>query len=473
MKLKKIVFISWTIAFSLVTSFGGAQSLVLSGEIPMPNGHTFDLLGYFNGKITLLEEDGRNVTLHQFDDDLQKINAPSIINNSKRSYLFGYVPQDSLLTLYYKYFEDGEYIFSAVNYDPQLRLASSTALQKYIKNQTKAYPVGVSQDKNCHLITLDEAPSHNSRFIMYQANSNIVLWELADPKILNDLYDDDKRGRIITNDGSAYMLYVDGRHRYRNNYTLVALNKTGHSRLSIPLSPVPLTDIRLDYDNNQKQIIISGIYMDDGLTGQEGLLIIRLDENMKYEGEIKKIPFTRQTITDFYGQDQRPRNVLYDLTLNGCQERQDGGILIFCEQKKEVSRLSNVGRSAFMPVSTSTDFYIEDIILTSLGPNNQLEWQKILQKKQYSYDDNAIFSSYFIHANPSRLHLLYNDEIKNENTISEYIVNPFGNVERRVMFNTAGSNIQLQLRNSLQVSANSTIMPSSRKGKLRLLKITY
>lgn len=135
--------------------------------------------------------------------------------------------------------------------------------------------------------------------------------------------------------------------------------------------------------------------------------------------------------------------------------------------------MSNVGRSAFMPVSTSTDFYIEDIILTSLGPNNQLEWQKILQKKQYSYDDNAIFSSYFIHANPSRLHLLYNDEIKNENTISEYIVNPFGNVERRVMFNTAGSNIQLQLRNSLQVSANSTIMPSSRKGKLRLLKITY
>lgn len=65
MKLKMIVFISWTIAFSLVTSFGGAQSLVLSGEIPMPNGHTFDLLGYFNGKITLLEEDGRNVTLHQ------------------------------------------------------------------------------------------------------------------------------------------------------------------------------------------------------------------------------------------------------------------------------------------------------------------------------------------------------------------------------------------------------------------------
>lgn len=208
-----------------------------------------------------------------------------------------------MLTLYYKYFEDGEYIFSAVNYDPQLRLASSTALQKYIKNQTKAYPVGISQDKNCHLITLDEAPSHNSRFIMYQANSNTVLWELADPKSLNDLYDDDKRGRIITNDGSAYMLYVDGRHRYRNNYTLVALNKTGHSRLSIPLSPVPLTDIRLDYDNNQKQIIISGIYMDDGLTGQEGLLIIRLDENMKYEGEIKKIPFTRQTITDFYGQD--------------------------------------------------------------------------------------------------------------------------------------------------------------------------
>ena len=473
MKLNNLTYIAWILLSVLSHSSGGAQTMALSGEIPMPSGHNFDLLGYFAGKITLLEEDGRNVTLHQFDDNLRKVNSPSIINNSKRSYLFGYVPQDSILTFYYKYFEEGEYIFSAVNYDARLNIASSIALQKYSRNLTRAYPVVISKDRDCQLITLDEPPSHNERFIMYRISTNSILWENADPSILNDLYDEDRRGRVITNDGTVYMLYVDGRHRYRNNYTLLSLNASGYTRTTLPLSGISLTDIRLDYNNDQKRILLSGIYTDDAQTGQEGLLIIQMDQNMNYLGEYKKIPFTRQTITDFYGQDQRPRNVLYDLDLNGVQERHDGGVMLFCEQKKEVSRLSNAGRSAFMPMSTSTDYYVEDIVLTSLSPNGELEWQKVLQKKQYSYDDNAIFSSYFIHANPSRLHLLYNDEIKNENTVSEYIVNPLGNVERRVMFNTAGNNMQLQLRNSLQISANSSIMPSSRKGKLRLLKISY
>ncbi|MBK9397657.1 MAG: hypothetical protein IPN55_10655 [Saprospiraceae bacterium] len=126
-----------------------------------------------------------------------------------------------------------------------------------------------------------------------------------------------------------------------------------------------------------------------------------------------------------------------------------------------------------MPVSTSTDYYIEDIILTSLDKAGNLEWQKVLQKKQYSYDDDAAYSSYFIHANPSHLRLMYNDEIKNENTISEYVVNPLGNVDRRVMFNTAGSGLHVQVRNGMQISSNATILPSIRKGKLRLIKVTY
>jgi len=473
MRFDNLLKMALAVIFTMTLVGAWAQTVTISNEIAMTSDHNYDLIGYFNNKITLLEDDGRNITLHEFDDNLRKLNTPSIVSSNKKSRLFGYVPQDSMLTLYYKFYEAGKYIVSAVNYDSQLHQRSSIVLRKYDKNQSRVLPVIVSDDRTTHLISIEEAPSHITRYMMYNTGRNALLWESNDAGIEANLYDEDRRGRLVTDDGTYFALYINGHNKYKNNYTLLKVDASGYRRIELPFAAVPLTDIHMVYDNDRHGISITGIYLDDNLTVQEGLLMVKLDDNLNYVGEIRKIPFTRQTITDYFGQNQRQRNGIVDLELNEVQERRDGGHLLICEQRKEISRINNTGRSAFVPVSTSTDYYLEDIVLTSLDKDGNLEWQKVLQKKQYSYDDDAAYSSYFIHANPSHLRLLYNDEIKNENTISEYVVNPLGNVERRVMFNTAGSNLHLQVRNSIQVSANSSILPSIRKGKLRLLKVTY
>ena len=51
---------------------------------------------------------------------------------------------------------------------------------------------------------------------------------------------------------------------------------------------------------------------------------------------------------------------------------------------------------------------------------------KYYSKKQYSQDDNAIFSSFFLFQNPRELRFLFNDDIKTENTVSEYIITGSG-----------------------------------------------
>lgn len=449
------------------------QSLTLSNEINMVSDNNYDLIGYFNNKITLLEDNGRNITLHEFDDNLKSLNAPVIGHNNKKSRLIGYVPQDTMLTLYYRYAEEGKYFISLTNYNPGLEVIDGMILQEYDKNQHRVLPINVSQDKSYHLIMIDEGSGRNTRYMMYDALTNKIAWNYSDPGIEANLYEEDRISKTVSNKGVYFALYVNGHNRFKNNYTLLRVDQNGYKRIELILNQTPLSDIYVDYDEDQDRLSLLGIYLDDANLIQEGLLLIDVDPGLSTSGEMKKIPFTRQTVTDYFGQNQRQKMGIVDLELNEVQKRRDGGYLIICEQKKEVNRVNNTGRSAFLPVSTSTDYYIEDIVLTSLDRQGSLEWQKVLQKKQYSYDDDASYSSYFIHANPSHLRLLYNDEIKSENTISEYIVNPMGNVERRVMFNTAGSDLHVQIRNSNQISANATILPSIRKGKLRLLKVTY
>ena len=55
-----------------------AQSVTMSNEITMVSDNNYDLIGYFNNKITLLEDNGRSLTLHEFDDNLKNINTPNI-----------------------------------------------------------------------------------------------------------------------------------------------------------------------------------------------------------------------------------------------------------------------------------------------------------------------------------------------------------------------------------------------------------
>ncbi len=449
------------------------QSITLSNEINMVSDNNYDLIGYFNNRITLLEDNGRNITLHEFDDNLKSLNAPMITNDNKKSRLFGYVPQDTVLTLYYKYFEEGQHVISLVNYNSGLQVTDGLILQQYDKNQHRVLPINVSEDKSYHLIMIDEGSGRTTRYMMYDALTNKIIWNYHDPGIDVNLYEEDRIAKIVSNKGVYFALYVNGHNRFKNNYTLVRIDPGGYKRMEVPLNQLPLSDIYLDYDDDLDRLSLFGIYMDEGNAAQEGLLRVDVNPGLTAYGEMKKIPFGRQTIIDYFGQNQRQKMGIVDLELNEVQKRKDGGNLVICEQKKEVNRVNNTGRSAFLPVSTSTDYYIEDIVLTSLDKEGNLEWQKVLQKKQYSYDDDASYSSYYIHANPSHLRLLYNDEIKSENTISEYIVNPLGNVDRRVMFNTAGSDLHVQIRNARQISANSTILPSIRKGKLRLLKVTY
>ena len=73
----------------------------------------------------------------------------------------------------------------------------------------------------------------------------------------------------------------------------------------------------------------------------------------------------------------------------------------------------------------------------------------------------------------SILRFLYNDEIKQENVVNEYILTGIGKPDRKNIMNTAGAELMLVMRNALQISADEVIIPSERRRQLKLVKLTY
>ena len=138
---------------------------------------------------------------------------------------------------------------------------------------------------------------------------------------------------------------------------------------------------------------------------------------------------------------------------------------------KELSRRSTyTGRGGGIRY---IDFFNEDIAIIALNSSGEEHWKTILHKKQFSQDDGAIYSSFFTFKTPSSLRIIYNDEVRNDNTVSEYLINPLGEIERKNVLNTQYQRLKLRFQDAIQLSSNAILVPSERGNKLVLVRINY
>ena len=196
-----------------------------------------------------------------------------------------------------------------------------------------------------------------------------------------------------------------------------------------------------------------------------------------------EVPTVREIGLDFvrdvYGRKKNKEKELKDFQVHSIMNRHDGGFLLVGEMDKEYQRrttfnnVNRANRNNNSPLRGWTDYYNEDIILFSVHPDGEEHWREVLYKKQFSQDDGGVFSSFYIFQTPSRLKIIYNDEIKNNNTVSEYVLNPLGQFERNSLLSTEYQNLRLRFRAALQLSNQQLLIPSEKNYNLRLVKIDY
>ena len=239
-----------------------------------------------------------------------------------------------------------------------------------------------------------------------------------------------------------------------------------------------MTDLLIDFDERNKKVALAGFVSTGDETKSTGYFAftIRPDE-IPIEAEILVNNYSREFLAEVSGKKIGKVKELSDFQLRDLVIRNDGGVIIFCELVKTFTRRNQVNSPGqvgeFFPMRGFVDYYHEDLILIANHADGKEHWKKLLFKKQFSQDDNANYSSYFLFKTPSRLKLIYNDEIKNNNTVSEYVLDPIGNFERKSVLSTEYQNLKLRFRDAIQLGPSSIIVPSEKSWKINLVKIDY
>lgn len=460
-----------------------AQEVSLSSEINIRNYLSYELLGKVNDRYVVYRDKGFVKQLNVFNKYLEQTLEAELTLEKKRAEVIQTQNLDSLIQLVYYYTESDSLYLRMRRYDTSATLRDSTLILRWKRDPAfRAFDHVICEDK--------------SKILFYTMNKQGMLFcSLFDNNIGRlisqheiAIADFEIRSQnfkmLLSDEGEMVFVYHRRFDEKEENFLQVATfnlyNSTTTNGL-VNFGSKHRRDMVIDYDNKNNQLIICGTYSEK--KGKEPLGYYIVNEsisNLHTSFFPAFIDFPKTLVQEVSRSKRKKNKVFQFFWVKDVIKRQDGGLLVLMELYKEFSRRSSYGNSVssrgnFGPNARRgwVDYYNEDIIVTSFSADKTVDWTKILYKKQFSQDDEAIFSSYFIMKTPSRLRLVYNDEIKRSNTVSEYIMDPGGWIKRNSLLSTSQQDLKLRFRDALQISSNEIIVPSETNYNLSLVKITY
>lgn len=471
--MSRIGIIIYLFLFSFLVVQG--QEVILSEEFNLKNDFFYDVHANIEDRIFLYRDKGFKHEIHILNEDLQLVDSRELEFEKRKIDVFGMCSFENEFQLIYAYKNKGDQIIKLNRYDKNAYIISEDTIL------LRDYPIISSRSK----FALSEDKSQILLFkIEYDDKMEIISYDL-DGKKMNwkERYDfkdsgtrRDFRKIIINNQGKVYAFIERNNNRMRRKkhaievYEFNGSNEPVVSKLDFieNLSE----DFEAEYDEKHHKIVIGGLYGNGPESLSEGYYFSRF--TMSTSSPL--ITFT--AIDDSFlesietsGMFKRKKGLDHFL-VRELLLRNDGGVLLMTEMSKELARRSTYsGRGG--PAIRYVDFYNEDMAIIALFPDGSEHWKTVLHKKQFSQDDEAIYSSFFTFATPSNLRIVYNDEVRNENTVSEYIMNPLGEIERKNVLNTQYQRLKLRFQKAIQLSSTSYLVPSERGNRVVIVRINY
>jgi hypothetical protein len=459
-----------------------AQVLTVSDELIMRSDTEYDLIGKLGGQVLLLQDRDTKHLLTAFDRNMRQNWEKELELRGRNIRLLTTVAkQDGTgFHLVYLFRNGGRNFLQVDEYNPAGNLRDSITLVDFgVFNSSPEDEIYRSEDESKLLLLISEQQG-KTRCIGLDLSAMSLLYdhELEPEKFF---FNDDFMQAEISNAGELFFVierdnFKSKRKEHKYEVMTLAPN-LAFSTFVLPMGDSLTYDIYFRYDNKNKTLTAGGLYTTKDFTQATGYFWINVDPKNVSSARPDFTPFPLTLVKNIEGKKYNKKSPGIDeLSVRDLVLRQDGGGLIITERNRQLERRSNASRTQVINsygIRPLVDYHYDELIVFSVHPDGDTHWTNILHKKQYSQDDGGVYSSYFLMENPRTLRFLFNDEIRFENTVSEYVVNGRGEFDRNSLFHTRDLDLRLRFRDGVQVAANEMILPSEHRNRLRLVKVTY
>ncbi len=470
-----------TFLFSLTYLITTGQTITVSEEMSLRNDVYYEIIGKLKGQLLLYrEETNDKFEVQAFDERLQESWNKELELDKRRSQVIDIIPARNNFNLIYNFRKKSHTVLKVHKYDPGANLMDSVTIKDFgYLFYTPTFRVIESEDKNKILVFYFEQQS-TFHVLSFDLISMKKLWETSfkpEDFILNR----DFQQIEVSNEGSMYLVFQKDNVRHKKDehrFEIYEFTATTNAlrQFKIPLQNYLTYDVYFSFDNLNNRLKAAGLYSDKNKARAVGYFYLNIPLENTQDHLLKFHEFDEEFVASLMEKDNRSSKGIIDATVHELIVRRDGGVLMIGERIREYERrMAGSGRGYYDRYGNryTVDYYHDDLFSISIHPNGETHWKNILRKKQYSQDDGAMYSSFFLLKTPSSLRLLFNDEIKYENTVSEYVLKGNGEYDRNSVMSTENQQLRLRFRDAMQTASDELIVPSERRNRLKLVRVKY
>jgi hypothetical protein len=457
-----------------------AQRVTVSEALSIRNDVAYDIIGDLRGRLLLFRDRNTDFEVQAFDDNMKLDWEKEIELDKRRPQVMDLITNDNDFCILYNFRWKNDAFIKIHRYSPSANLIDSTTVAMMKSPlHVNSYQTVLSEDRNMLLLfRMDN--QRELETMVFDIKRMQLLWErVVAPEDM--VFNRDFGQLEVDNEGNMYLALLKENRRFNSSKHYLEFFQYGPTTdMSLQRYIVPMADFMtftaaFSFDNLNKTLVAGGLYSDDNRGRAVGTYYLSLDPAGPGDYILHFHPFDDKFVATFLGKDFDAKNRgITETDVREIIHRQDGGILLIAERNRIYERhLSGRTFNSDMNGRSIIDYHFDDVFVMSYHPDGTPHWQTILHKKQYSQDDDAIYSSFFLMKTPSSLRVLFNDEIKYENTVSEYVIRGNGSFDRNSVMSTENQQLRLRFPDALQIATNSLIIPSERRNRLKLVKVTY
>ena len=459
-----------------------AQVLTVSEEIPMRNDTEYTLVGKLGGQVLLLQDRENKHLLTAYGRSMNQSWEKELELRGKNIRVLETVTaQDGTgFHLLYLFRDKGRNHLQLDRYNPAGNLQDSVTLVDFGLFVTTPEDEIFKSENETKLLMLMVDQQSKARYLGIDLDSMKLLYdqELEPEKFF---YNEDFVQAEITDRGDMYFIVERDNFKSRrkeHRYEVYTHKADGAQRdmIDVNLGDSLTYDVFFRYDNLNQRLAAGGLYSTKDFIKAEGYFFLAISPGQPV-GRPNFQRFSENLVKNVEGRKYNKRNPgINDLTVRDAVLRQDGGMVMITERDRQLQRRGAAAQNQLLNTYGGrplVDYHFDEIVVFAVYPDGRPHWSNIMHKKQYSQDDNGIYSGFFLMESPRSLRFLFNDEIRFENTVSEYVLNGRGEFDRNSLFNTRDLELRLRFRDGVQVAANELVLPSEHRNRLRLVKMTY
>lgn len=481
--MKKLHSFFAVLLLGILPSALHSQTVTVSEPISVRNESTYQLLGKMGNHFLLFIDKSTEFEVTAYRENMSKAWEKEIVLDKRRPEIKSILPSFGGFDLFYIFRDRGDLLLKWHQYNPGANLIDSMTIRNFGNPINTTYsPIVALESENKEYIAFYQIDQQRTiKAFTFHIPTRKIVWETAFG-FSEPINGKSFRQILLTDQGDLYFFYERFNRKnqieqhYFECYQFGPTNGLELINFKIPMQSHLTFDVLFSYDNLNDILIAGGMYGNESLALANGYFFSSVDPKLPGFPRTQFIPFEEQFIFKFARDKKAQKRLGIELTtIREIVHRRDGGILLIGEQNKKYERNISGGRPSLAGYGGRfiTDYYFDDLFMISIHPDGKTHWESILYKRQYSQDDDAVFSSYLLLKTPTALRMLYNDEIKYENAVFEYVISGAGDVDRNAVLNTESQQLQLRIKDGIQVGANEVLIPSERKNRLKLVRVEF